>query len=80
MDEEDGRPGACSRQFGPLDAATGAAPQSLFRPFSAPALYFPRNSAASLIPAGAKAQNVNGHFFGTTEVVPFHELALTTCF
>ncbi|MDR3798607.1 MAG: hypothetical protein P4K93_10660, partial [Terracidiphilus sp.] len=34
MDEEDGRPGACSRQFGPLSAPIGAALQSLFQPIS----------------------------------------------
>jgi hypothetical protein len=77
MDEEDGRPGARSRQLGNSNAPTGVAPQSLFLPFCAPAFRFSRKWTASLVPAGAKAQNFNGRFFGTTKVMPFHELALT---
>jgi hypothetical protein len=75
MDEEDGKPGARSRQLGPLSALSGVALQSLFQSSSTPTFCFPRNSTASPIPAGAKAQNFNGRFFGTTKVVPFHKTA-----
>jgi hypothetical protein len=66
MDEEDGRPGACSRQFGPLSALPGVALQSLFQHFRA--RFF--GSAAKAIPRGLKPDVDNAGPIGTTEVVP----------
>ena len=88
MDEEDGRPGARSRQLGPSSAPSGVALQSLFQPRSG---QNPRATSFRVfcervgnlsyfeqlrgwrIAARAKAQNVNGRFFGTTEVVPCYK-------
>src|SRR5580700_10591116 len=73
MDEEDGRPGARSRQFGYSNASAGVPPQSLFQHFCARGFRFPRKWTAGLIPAGAKAQDSNKRFFGTTEVMPCYK-------
>jgi hypothetical protein len=66
MDEEDGRPGACSRQFGHANAPAGAVLQALFQ--HCRARFF--GSAAQAIPQGPKPNADNAGLIGTTEVVP----------
>jgi len=90
MDEEDGRPGACSRKFGYLDAPSGVAPQSLFRCFCISSFREFREDAGEVSgfddgrnryekhPSGAKALIDIAGRIGTTEVVPFHESTLIT--
>jgi hypothetical protein len=73
MDEEDGKPGACSRQLGYSNAPAGVPPQSLFKPISNKNLRAPSfRDRYERHPSGAKAPQLFCDGCGTTEVVPFH--------
>jgi hypothetical protein len=84
MDEEDGKPGACSRQLGYSNAPAGVPPQSLFRTqFAANSrqqtVISSRPSAAyqlENIPQRLKPR-IPSAFCGTTEVVPFQSVYAT---